>query len=150
PGPPREAASCSIKSSRCCSECGKRKNSSKGKESSRFAANREWLVLFQALATRQACSDRRIRVDLNAIAISRYGFSREELPRFKIADIRPPDGVPFAHGSVRAARPRRTGQRLERRRGTNHRLRTEEILGKHVSIFDPLDGVAIGKPTTEL
>jgi len=40
-------------------------------------------------------------VDVNALAISRYGYSREEFLRFKITDIRPQDDVPLLMNSLR-------------------------------------------------
>ena len=41
-------------------------------------------------------------VDVNATAISRYGYSREEFLRYKITDIRPQEDVPSLTESVRA------------------------------------------------
>ena len=41
-------------------------------------------------------------VDVNATAISRYGYSREEFLRYKITDIRPQEDVPSLRESVRA------------------------------------------------
>ncbi len=165
-------------------------------------------------------------VDVNATAISRYGYSREEFLRFKITDIRPQEDVPSLRESVRAdsesaedsgpwRHRKRSGEIIdvqirsyplkfggrsarlvvatditEKKRaedalkqseeslrmiisnikdysvitldpqgmvtgwnGAAERItgyRTEDILGKHLSIFYTPEDVAIGKPTTEL
>jgi PAS domain S-box len=39
-------------------------------------------------------------VDVNAVAVSRYGYSREEFLRFKITDIRPEGDVPLLMNSL--------------------------------------------------
>jgi len=165
-------------------------------------------------------------VDVNATAVSRYGYSREEFLRFKITDIRPPEDVPSLMDSVRRENEsaEETGPWRHRKKsgeiivvqirsyplqfyGRSTRLvvatditekkraedalkeseerlrmivtnikdyavitldpaglvtswngaaerikgyRTEEIMGKHVSIFYLPEEVAIGKPTIEL
>jgi len=69
-------------------------------------------------------------VDVNAMAISRYGFSREEFLRLKITDIRPPEDVPSLIDSVRAA-----GASAEDSGPWRHRKKSDEIIDVQVRSY---------------
>jgi PAS domain S-box-containing protein len=62
-------------------------------------------------------------VDVNATAVSRYGYSREEFLRFKITDIRPPEDVPSLMDSVR-----RENESAEETGPWRHRKKSGEII----------------------
>jgi PAS domain S-box-containing protein len=62
-------------------------------------------------------------VDVNASAVSRYGYSHEEFLRFKITDIRPPEDVPSLMDSVR-----RENESAEETGPWRHRKKSGEII----------------------
>jgi PAS domain S-box-containing protein len=69
-------------------------------------------------------------VDVNATAISRYGYSREEFLRFKISDIRPSEDVPSLMDSVR-----RENESAEETEPWRHRKKSGEIIAVQIRSY---------------
>jgi len=79
-----------------------------------------WIYDFETLAI----------VDVNAMAISRYGYSREEFLRFKISDIRPQEDVPSLMDSVR-----RENEFAEETGPWRHRKKSGELIDVQVRSY---------------
>ena len=69
-------------------------------------------------------------VDVNAMAIARYGYSREEFLRFKITDIRPPEDVPSLLNSVHTV-----SESAEDTGPWRHRKKSGEIIDVQVRSY---------------
>lgn len=69
-------------------------------------------------------------VDVNAVAVSRYGYSRDEFLRSKITDIRPEDDVPLLMNSLRGE-----NESAEDSGPWRHRKKSGEIIDVQVRSY---------------
>ena len=69
-------------------------------------------------------------LDVNAAALSRYGYSHDEFLQLDLSDLRPPEEVPALQAALRELPPQRYG--LE----WHHKTRTGEILSVRIFAAD--------------